>query len=95
MPDSAPAAVALLCDAYKTAAKEKMPEYDQFGMLVEESLHQQDPWEERVAIAETFGHLAPLLQSSEVNTFFRLLINDQGLGDRSEAVRGKMLEVSQ
>lgn len=70
-----------------------MPEYDQFGMLVEESLHQQDPWQERVAIAETFGHLASLLHPSEVTVFFRLLIEDQALGDRSETVRSKMLEV--
>ena len=93
MPDSAASAVQQLATAYKSAAKEKMPEYDQFGMLVEESLHQQDPWQERVAIAETFGHLASLLHASEVASFFRLLIDEQALGDRSETVRVKMLEV--
>lgn len=94
MPESVSTAVQRLSDAYKLAAKEKLPVYDQFGMLVEESLHQQDPWQERVAIAETFGHLAAILQPSDVAEIFRLLINGQALGDRSEAVRGKMLEVS-
>lgn len=93
-PDSAASAVEQLAAAYKSAAKEKMPVYDQFGMLIEESLHQQDPWQERVAIAETFGHLAALLHASEVVSFFHLLIDEQALGDRSEAVRSKMLEVS-
>lgn len=94
MPDAAAGSVKLLSEAYKVAAREKMPEYDQFGMLVEASLHQQDPWQERVAIAETFGHMASLLGPSEVTAFFRLLIDEQGLGDRSEAVRSKMLDVS-
>lgn len=93
MPDSVSIAVEQLSKAYKDAAKEKLPVYDQFGMLVEESLHQQDPWQERVAIAETFGHLASLLQPSDVAKIFHLLIDEQALGDRSEAVRGKMLDV--
>jgi hypothetical protein len=92
MPQTAPLAVDKLAQAYKNAARELVPEYDEFGMLIEASLHQEDPWRERVAIAEAFSHLAPLLESGEVMSFFRLLIDQQALGDKSEVVRLKMLE---
>jgi hypothetical protein len=91
MPQTAPLAVDKLAQAYKNAARELVPEYDEFG--IEASLHQEDPWRERVAIAEAFSHLAPLLESGEVMSFFRLLIDQQALGDKSEVVRLKMLEV--
>ena len=79
---------------YQEAAKERLPEYDRFGMLVEASLHQQDPWQHRLAIAEALQHMAKLFGSKEVSALFSLLIQEQALGDRSETVQSGMLQVS-
>lgn len=86
--------VAMLSEAYKSAARERLPQHDEFGMLIEASLHQEDPWAERAAIAQALQHLAPHLAAEDVQNVFQLLIRDQALGDRSEAVRTEMLEVS-
>jgi hypothetical protein len=78
---------------YKEAARERLPEYDRFGMLIEASLHQEDPWQARSAHAEALQHLAPFYESEQVEQLFQLLVADQALGDRSEQVRSKMLDV--
>jgi hypothetical protein len=63
-------------------------------MLVEASLDQTDPWQHRVAIAEALQHMAASLGSVEIASLFQLLIAGKALGDRSEAVQSKMLDVS-
>lgn len=83
----------MLARTYAEAARERLPEYDRFGMLVEASLYQADPWQHRVAIAEALQHMAASLGSSEILNLFKLLIDGKALGDRSEAVQSKMLDV--
>ncbi|BGP36319.1 translational activator of GCN4 [Rhodotorula kratochvilovae] len=80
---------------YDDKAKELLPEYDRFGMLVEESLSREDPWKARKAIATAFRLLAEQFSPVDVKAFFDLLIEGKALGDRSQAVRSEMLEAAQ
>ena len=70
-----------------------VPEYDSFGIIIEESLNREDPWKTRVAIAKAFGAVSQYMGEAEVSLFFDVLIGDAALGDRSPDVRGSMLAV--
>ena len=61
------------------------------GMVIAQSLDRADPWPTRVAIALAFERLAPSFPETKVEPFFRFLIQDEALGDRSEDVRREML----
>lgn len=78
---------------YQEKAKELLPQYDRFGMLIEESLDAEDPWKARKALATTLRLMSPIFSPVDVKTFFDLLINGEALGDRSQSVRSEMLEV--
>lgn len=71
-----------------------MPQYDQYGMVIEESLNAEDPWRARKAIATTLKLVAPYFSPADVAAFFDILITGEALGDRSQSVRSEMLEVS-
>lgn len=71
-----------------------MPEYDKFGMVIEETLNREDPWRCRAAIARSFATIAPHLRSNDVLVVFDLLLSGGALGDRSSEVRSQMLSVS-
>lgn len=75
-------------------AKELLPQYDQFGMIIEESLLAEDPWRNRKAIATALRLMSVHFTTADVDTFFQLLIGEEALGDRSQSVRTEMLEVS-
>ncbi|KAH9815238.1 armadillo-type protein [Melampsora americana] len=76
---------------YEFLARELVPEYDQFGMIIPESLDRQDPWPVRVAQADALCALAPLWTTQDIIPLFDFLVVKQSLGDRSEAVRTRML----
>ncbi|KAM0793613.1 hypothetical protein ACM66B_001046 [Microbotryomycetes sp. NB124-2] len=82
----------LIVSEYKQQAKELLPQYDQYGMLIEESLTAEDPWRTRKALATTLRLIAEQFKKEDVKTFFGLLIEGEALGDRSQAVRSEMLE---
>ncbi|GAA5915522.1 hypothetical protein JCM6882_005925 [Rhodosporidiobolus microsporus] len=88
-------ALVQLVAEYFEKAKELLPEYDRFGMLVEESLSREDPWKARKALATTLRLSSELFSPVDVKSFFDLLISGQALGDRSQAVRSEMLEAAQ
>lgn len=67
--------------------------YDQYGMIVEDSLTVEDPWRTRVAQATTFKFISTYFQADDVESFFSLLIQGEALGDRNQAVRSEMLDV--
>ncbi|KAJ7600549.1 armadillo-type protein [Mycena floridula] len=90
-PETAEGTVNALQAEYRDKAKILAPEYDQYGMVIAQSLDRSDPWTTRVAIARSFELLVPLLPSSEVVPFFKFLIEDQALGDRTPDVRKGML----
>ncbi|KAK4055085.1 translational activator of GCN4 [Microbotryomycetes sp. JL201] len=77
---------------YRQQAKELVPQYDQYGMVIEESLMAEDPWRTRKALATTLRLVAEQFRAQDVKTFFGLLIEGEALGDRSQAVRSEMLE---
>ncbi|SCZ89778.1 BZ3500_MvSof-1268-A1-R1_Chr1-3g01573 [Microbotryum saponariae] len=86
--------IAQLAAEYRDKAKEIVPQYDQFGMIIEESLTAEDPWKTREALGTTLRLAAPLFEPRHVQSFFDLLIDDSALGDRKQAVRSEMLEAA-
>ncbi|ORY90168.1 ARM repeat-containing protein [Leucosporidium creatinivorum] len=87
-------AIQQLVVEYKEKAKELLPQYDQYGMVIEESLNAEDPWRARKAIATTFKLVAPYFSPADVAAFFDILIAGEALGDRSQSVRSEMLEAA-
>jgi hypothetical protein len=73
-------------------AKILAPEFDEYGMVREESLNRTDPWQVRLAIADTFRALAPSFTSDLLVPFFQFLIESEALGDRNAVVRRGMLD---
>lgn len=61
-------------------------------MVIESSLNRSDPWPARVAIGQTFKHLASSFTPPEVKPFFVFLIKEEALGDREVDVRRAMLD---
>ncbi|GAA99124.1 uncharacterized protein L969DRAFT_87172 [Mixia osmundae IAM 14324] len=83
-----------LTSDYMFEKRDRLPEYDRFGMLIPESLNQEDPWQVRVAFALTVKHLAPQCQLKEIQAVFLLFISVQALGDKDDRVRSTMLEAA-
>ncbi|KAF8161530.1 armadillo-type protein [Crassisporium funariophilum] len=83
--------VSTLQDYYREKAKILAPEFDDYGMVIAQSLDRSDPWAARLAIAETFELLSPSFTDAELEPFFKFLIQDQALGDRIAEVRRGML----
>ncbi|GAA5981477.1 hypothetical protein JCM10908_004121 [Rhodotorula pacifica] len=94
-PDHVADALIQLIAEYEDKAKELVPEYDRFGMLIEESLSREDPWKARKALATALRLMSASFSAAEVKTFFDLLIDGKALGDRSQSVRSELLEAAQ
>ncbi|KAF9266994.1 ARM repeat-containing protein [Marasmius fiardii PR-910] len=90
-PQSIQETIAALREYYRDKAKILAPEYDEYGMVIAQSLERSDPWQARAATATTFESLAPYFTELEVPPFFRFLIEDEALGDRDPKVRRTML----
>ncbi|OBZ91073.1 Translational activator gcn1 [Choanephora cucurbitarum] len=91
-PESAYDTLQAIYAMYKKLAAPLDPEYDEYGMVIPETLDRVDPWEARVGLALTLKALAPLMQLENAANFCKFLINEQALGDRNEQVRRRMLE---
>ncbi|KAI5983714.1 armadillo-type protein [Pisolithus albus] len=92
LPQTNEKTIIALQDLYRDKAKVLAPEYDEYGMVIPETLDRLDPWPTRVAIASIFEQLAPFFPDTEVEGFIRFLIKDEALGDRSAEVRRGMLQ---
>ncbi|ESK85788.1 translational activator [Moniliophthora roreri MCA 2997] len=90
-PQSIGSTIATLEEYYREKAKIIAPEYDEYGMLIAQSLERSDPWQARVATACTFEALAPYFTEVNVPPFFQFLIKDEALGDRMAQVRRTVL----
>ncbi|KAG6864935.1 hypothetical protein C0991_006286 [Blastosporella zonata] len=90
-PQSIQKVVLVLQDFYREKAKILAPEFDQYGMVIAQSLDRADPWPARLAIAATFEELSSTFTPDEIEPFFHFLIQDQALGDRISEVRRGML----
>ncbi|EIW80197.1 ARM repeat-containing protein [Coniophora puteana RWD-64-598 SS2] len=91
-PQSIDGALKTLQEFYRDKARILAPEYDQYGMVIAQSLDRADPWLTRVAISKTLEHLAPSFTPDQVEPFFVFLIKDEALGDRTPEVRRSMLQ---
>ncbi|KAI6101038.1 armadillo-type protein [Pisolithus croceorrhizus] len=76
--------IVALQDLYRDKAKILSPEYDEYGMIIPETLDRLDPWPTR--------QLAPVFPDTEVEGFIRFLIQDEALGDRSSEVRRAVVD---
>ncbi|EMD33195.1 hypothetical protein CERSUDRAFT_142825 [Gelatoporia subvermispora B] len=81
-----------LKEFYREKAKVLAPEYDEYGMIIAQSLDRADPWPARVAVARTFELLSPAFGKGDVEPFFKFLVQDKALGDRNADVRRGMLQ---
>ncbi|CAA7260345.1 unnamed protein product [Cyclocybe aegerita] len=83
--------LATLQGYYREKAKILAPEFDEYGMVIAQTLERTDPWTARLATAQTFEVLAPSFTADDLEPFFKFLIQDQALGDRTADVRKGML----
>ncbi|CAH7670730.1 hypothetical protein PPACK8108_LOCUS5457 [Phakopsora pachyrhizi] len=74
-------------------AKELLLEYNRFGMIIPESIEQEDPWKQRVALANALYQLALHWNKAEILPLFSFLV-EQSLRDRHKEVQTSMLAVS-
>jgi hypothetical protein len=79
---------------FTSQARELVPEYDKFGMIIPESLDRNDPWQHRLAQAQAFCLLAPSWEQDDILPLFDFLVAQKALGDRNEDIRTRMLAVS-
>ncbi|CAH7688084.1 armadillo-type protein, partial [Phakopsora pachyrhizi] len=89
-PQLTKAALNEISERYQVLAKELLPEYDRFGMIIPESIEREDPWKHRVALANALYQLAPHWSEAEILPLFSFLV-EQSLRDRHEEVRTSML----
>src|SRR5712691_6793863 len=61
------------------------------GLVDERSLGRTDPWQARLAIAQTLEYLAPVFSEEVTVPFFNFLVKEEALGDRNAEVRRGML----
>ena len=58
-----------------------MPEYDEYGMLIPESLEKKDDWPSRSGIALALKSCANIMTTEEsVSFFFKFLMEKEALG---------------
>ncbi|CAO3663041.1 unnamed protein product [Rhizopus stolonifer] len=91
-PTTVQATLEAIYTRYKVLAAPLDPEYDEYGMIIPETMDRVDPWKARVGLALTLKATAPFMKSQNAAGFCRFLINGQALGDRHEQVRSRMLE---
>ncbi|KAJ3405592.1 translational activator of GCN4, partial [Chytridiales sp. JEL 0842] len=92
-PDLVGATMEKLYHLYEEKNVVPMPEYDEYGMVIPESLNKKDEWPARSGIAQALKASANLLTESDPLTrFFKFMIEQEALGDREEKVRSQMLE---
>ncbi|KDQ20094.1 hypothetical protein BOTBODRAFT_101949 [Botryobasidium botryosum FD-172 SS1] len=90
-PDLVGSLLIRLKEFYLEKAKILAPEFDEYGMVIEQSLDRTDPWQTRVAIARTFESITNSFTDAELVPFFDFLISKEALGDRNADVRRAML----
>ncbi|TCD64479.1 translational activator of GCN4 [Steccherinum ochraceum] len=87
-----PSSLSTIEALYREKAKVLAPEFDDYGMLIAQSVDRADPWPTRSAIAQTFELSAPSFTADTLEPFFTFLTEDEALGDRNPDVRRGMLQ---
>ncbi|KAI9014595.1 armadillo-type protein [Phycomyces nitens] len=91
-PETASDTLEAIYALYKKKAAPLDPEFDQYGMVIPETLNRKDPWEARSGLAITLKASAPYISLEDALNLSRFLVNDEALGDRDEGVRKLMVE---
>ncbi|KAJ1854303.1 translational activator of GCN4, partial [Coemansia sp. RSA 2703] len=82
-----------LLSAYRRWHISLEPDYDAYGIVVPGTQNRQDTADARVAVAAALAHLAPYLASAaQMQRLVAFLVRERVLGERSEAVRTRMLD---
>ncbi|KAG4304779.1 hypothetical protein PORY_001832 [Pneumocystis oryctolagi] len=88
--------VLMLIELYKEKSKLPTSEYDDFGIVISESLNKKDLWEIRSSIALSLYYLVPYFTPILIPLFLKFLIGISNkyipLNDSSLEVRQRMLE---
>ncbi|OUM57069.1 hypothetical protein PIROE2DRAFT_49018, partial [Piromyces sp. E2] len=80
-------------ETYKDLNAPPVPEYDEYGMVIKESLIKEDNWEARSGLATALKYCAPSLTScSSLEKLYNFLIYDKALGDENSTVSRVMLD---
>ncbi|KAH9002519.1 ARM repeat-containing protein, partial [Lactarius deliciosus] len=77
-PASITKTISVLLHLYHERAKILAPEFDQFGIVDERSLGRIDPWQARLAVAQTLQQLAPAFSEEATIPFFDFLVKEGG-----------------
>ncbi|KAI7873032.1 armadillo-type protein [Spinellus fusiger] len=77
---------------YKKMAAPLDPKFDQYGMVIQETLNRQDPWVSRSGLATALKVTAAHASLEHALSLSEFLVRDEALGDRHEGVRKLMVE---
>ncbi|KAH6560638.1 hypothetical protein BASA62_010347 [Batrachochytrium salamandrivorans] len=92
-PDAVQTTLDSLYALYKEKVADPLPDYDDYGMVIPESLNKPDEWEARSGIAHALKTCVPvILSQTAIESLFAFLIDMEALGDRSSTVQRFMLD---
>ncbi|KAG0366840.1 translational activator of GCN4 [Gamsiella multidivaricata] len=91
-PDTVTATLNAIYILYHEKAQPIVPQYNEYGLVIQESLNRQDPSDQRFGLSMALKNIAPLMTASDLQPFAEFLIHQDALGDRSADVRQGMLD---
>lgn len=91
-PETVSETLAAIYVLYHEKAQPIVPQYNEFGLIIQESLNRQDPADQRFGLSMALKHIAPMMSASDLQPFAEFLIRQDALGDRNGDVRQGMLE---
>jgi len=92
-PEALEPAIDKIYETYKDLNAPPVPEYDEFGMVIKESLIKEDSTEARSGLATALKYCAPSLTScSDLEKLYNFLIYEKALGDENSYVSRTMLD---
>ncbi|KAL2911529.1 translational activator of GCN4 [Polyrhizophydium stewartii] len=92
-PREVAATLEALFGLYSEKAADPVPEYDDYGMVIPESLNRPDEWQARAGIAHALKACVPVLgEANAMAALFEFLIAREALGDRNSTVQQRMLD---
>ncbi|KAG0253420.1 translational activator of GCN4 [Actinomortierella ambigua] len=77
---------------YADKAQPIVPQYNEFGLVIQESLNKKDPSDQRLGLAHALKNIAPMMTAEDLKPFANFLIRQEALGDRNADVRQGMLD---
>lgn len=92
-PEALDSVIDKIYETYRDLKAPPVPEYDEFGMVIKESLIKEDNWQARSGLANALKNCAPSLTSCDnLEKLYKFLIYDKGLGDENSDVSRAMLD---